>query len=94
MPSRDMAALGELPEGSPRVGRQAQESLGYAQSYSLSELLATGRPPNLRRRPGYESDWFSSKSAPGAAEIWQACASTLPTPGTMLREGYSRMLVE
>jgi hypothetical protein len=49
LPSRDMAALGELPEGSPGVGRQAQEYLGYAQSYSLSELLATERPPNLRR---------------------------------------------
>ena len=49
MPSRDMAALGELPEGSPEVGHQAQEYLGYAQSYSLSELLATERPPNLRR---------------------------------------------
>jgi enoyl-[acyl-carrier-protein] reductase (NADH) len=38
------------------VGRQAQEYLGYAQSYSLSELLATGRPPNLRRWLDDEKD--------------------------------------
>src|SRR5215208_4995331 len=65
MPSRDMAALGELPEGSPGVGRQAQEYLGYAQSYSLSELLATGRPPNLRRWLDDEKDCLSSNLRQG-----------------------------